>query len=125
MKAHPMWTSNQITVIVKLLWQYEKMKRTATPAGRSIVQKKSMKILSGRMAFKKSMSEKGMPREEIMMKWKHLPIESKIMWALEGNPMMEKSGMKGESSMSVGKKFMNLNMMMRKKMMQKWWWNIQ
>lgn len=56
MKKHPNWTSNQATVIIKLMWVREKSRR-----GKKSMQKSSkvQKILSGRMAFKKLKMKEG------------------------------------------------------------------
>lgn len=88
-QQHPRWTSNQITVIVKMLWQKEKAKRSMSRSMKGKSQVGAMrKKLSGRVTFKRFRNLNFNQAKSI---WRHLPFESKIMWSQMGNPEFVKS----------------------------------
>lgn len=83
-REHPKWTSQQISVIIKLLWKNRlamREKRLGLKEGRA---EKSKKIVSGRKAFLAAKGKSG------MLKWKKLPMESRVMWSKKGNPSLIK-----------------------------------
>ena len=84
---HPRWTSNQITVIIKMMWKKEKAnKNISTKSGKS--QAGMKKKLSGRVTFKRFRNLNFNQAKSI---WKRLPFESKMMWTQMGNPEFVKS----------------------------------
>ena len=84
-REHPKWTSQQISVIIKLLWKNRLRMREKRLALKTGSVEKSKKIVSGRKAFLTAMGKNS------MMKWKKLPKESRMMWDKRGNPSLIKS----------------------------------
>ena len=84
-REHPKWTSQQISVIIKLLWKNRLRMREKRLALKTGKVEKSKKIVSGRKAFLSAKGKNG------MMKWKKLPVESRMMWDKKGNPHLIKN----------------------------------
>lgn len=84
-REHPKWTSQQISVIIKLLWKNRLRKREERLALKTGKVEKSKKIVSGRKAFLTAKGKNG------MIKWKKLPKESRVMWSKKGNPNLAKN----------------------------------
>jgi hypothetical protein len=84
MKKHPNWTSNQATVIIKLRWSVEKLRKGSKKTSQRIMRKPTVR--SGRMTFKLTKLKQGFEKTHIIKKWKRLPRESKRMWEAKGNP---------------------------------------
>jgi hypothetical protein len=82
-RKHPKWSAAKITKIIKLLWQRAKMQKKAKLKAPKEV---AMRKMSGRMMFKRFKLKEGMNKETIKNKWKRLPMESKKMYEVAGNP---------------------------------------
>ena len=77
---HKRWNANQISTIIKLLWK--KKLATDKKASRSIrAPPVSKRRVSGRMAFRRAYNYTG---NEVVERWKQLPVESKKYWAGKG-----------------------------------------
>jgi hypothetical protein len=81
-KEHPNWSARQITSIIKLLWK--KRKQNQTKASKPM---RHFKPMSGRKTFRKM---KGLSGQEAQMMWKRLPMESRKIWQMKGNPAENK-----------------------------------
>jgi len=81
-KEHPNWSARQITSIIKLLWKKRKQNHTKTSK-----PMRRVKPMSGRMAFRKMKSLSG---EEAQNMWKRLPMETRNIWQMKGNPAENK-----------------------------------
>lgn len=99
-RKHPKWNAAKITMIVKLLWQREKQQRVARLKA---PKKMQMRKMSGRMMFKRFKLKEGMSKDMIMNKWRRLPVESKKMYEMAGNPETKETMMmpKSEAKMTV------------------------
>ena len=83
-EEHKKWSSKQISSIIRLLWH--KKKNMNKPIS---MRTRSVKEISGRKFFLKMKKEEGMSVDRRMKMWKHMPLETRKMWKMKGNPSMK------------------------------------
>jgi hypothetical protein len=81
---HPNWSSNQTTIIIKLMWR----KRCLGYKSKKI---REAKPKTARQAFGIEQRKRGYHLTQIKQAWRHLPVESRVLWAQVGNPSMKKT----------------------------------
>lgn len=88
---HPNWSATELTKIVGLMWRRQKQSSMTTKRTAEKMEKaRPVRRMSGRMTFKRFKLKEGMEKQEIMSKWRHLPMESRKMYEMESNPAPRK-----------------------------------
>ena len=93
-KLHPMWNSIEISQIIKLMWakqlKNDKITRRLIKK-RIIIKSRRLKKVSGRQFYNTMKKRQGYSTKQIILGWRRLTLENKVMFHLNGKGQMDYS----------------------------------